>query len=91
MARILKWREKLVLACVTLFFSLTRAWPLGTYKTASPGHPVYSRLVTGMNRKTAFGVEVMAQKPYVRLVRASLYTSLKLKMSPCSLSYFERL
>ncbi len=71
MARIRKWQEKLMLACATLFFSLVQAWPLGTYKTASHNYPVYSRLVTAMNQKPTFGVELMARRPYVRLTRVA--------------------
>jgi hypothetical protein len=72
MARVLKWKEKLVLAVLTLFFSLARAWPLGTYNGASHDRPTYSRLVTGVNQKTTFGIELMARRPYARLIRASL-------------------
>lgn len=72
MAKILRWQEKLVLACLTLFLPVARAWPLGTYNAANHDRPVYSRLVTGMNQKTVFGLELMAQRPYARLIRASL-------------------
>jgi hypothetical protein len=72
MARIRRWKETLLIACVTLFFSLARAWPLRPRDTAGRHGPEHSLLLTGANRKTALGVELMAQKPYVRLARASL-------------------
>jgi hypothetical protein len=72
MARIRRWKETLVVACVTLFFALARAWPLRPRDAAGHHGPEHSLLLTGTNRKTAFGVELMAQRPYIRLARASL-------------------
>jgi hypothetical protein len=72
MARIRKWKETLVLTCVTLFFSLARAWPLRPREAAHQHVPGHSLLVTGMNQKTAFGVELMARRPYIRLAHGSL-------------------
>lgn len=67
MAKVLRWKEKLILAFVSLFLSVTAAWPLGTRDAGSAS---YSRLVTA-NGETTVGVELMTRKPYVRLVRAS--------------------
>ena len=72
MAKMLRWKEKLVLAFFTLFFSIPSAWALGKREANDMGGPVYSRLVTGKNGKRALGVELLARRPYVRLVRASL-------------------
>ncbi len=71
MAKVRRWKETLLLACVTLFLSVAQGWPRGTRNVASSTYPVYSRLVTRANGKTALGVELSARKPYVRLVRAS--------------------
>ncbi|MGH9327772.1 MAG: hypothetical protein ACRD2B_13975 [Terriglobia bacterium] len=43
MARIRKWQEALVVALAATFFSVTRAWPLGTREAASPDRPTYTR------------------------------------------------
>ncbi|MGH9403760.1 MAG: hypothetical protein ACRD2P_16865 [Terriglobia bacterium] len=67
MARIVKWEEKLAIGCIALFLSMARVWLPEMRNPAGQGDPVYSRLVTGMNLKTAFGLELMAQRPYVRL------------------------
>ncbi|MGH9327977.1 MAG: hypothetical protein ACRD2B_15010 [Terriglobia bacterium] len=72
MARIRKWQEALVVALAAMFFSVSRAWPLGMREAASPDRPTYTRLVTGMAGKTAFGIELGARRPYVRLFRAAL-------------------
>ncbi len=71
MARIRKWQETLVLASVALFFSLAQAWPLRARDTTGRDHAAYSRMIAGTSQKTALGLELMARKPYVRLVRAS--------------------
>lgn len=72
MARIRKWKETLVLACAALLFSLARVWPLGTHDGADRHRQGHSLLVTGINHKPSFGVELMAGRPYIRLARASL-------------------
>ncbi len=72
MARVLRCKEKLMLACMSVFFTVSQAWPLGTMKTSRHYQGVHSRLVTGIRGKNTLGVEVMVRKPYVRLVRASL-------------------
>ncbi len=72
MAKVRRWKETLVLACATLLLSVTRAWPRGPRNVGSSAYPVYSSLITGMDGKAALGVELMARKPYVRMVRASL-------------------
>lgn len=59
-----------MLACAALFFSVTSAWGLGRRDSASSSRPSSSRVVTVMGAKS--GVELTTQKPYVRLVRASL-------------------
>ncbi len=71
MARIRRWKEKLALACFTLLFSIPRALALGTQHTARHSNVSYSRLLTGMNGKTALGVELMTRRPFVRLIRTS--------------------
>lgn len=71
MARIRKWQETLMLVSVALFFSLAQVWPLRARDTAGRDHAAFSRMITGTSQKTALGLELMAQKPYVRLVRAS--------------------
>ena len=72
MAKIVKWKQRLALGLVALFLSMARVWLPETHNSVRPGDPIYSRLLTGIGAKTAFGVEVMAQRPYLRLVRASL-------------------
>ena len=72
MARIRRWKETLVLACVTLFLSLARAWPLRAAEAASQQQSGHSLLVTGTTHHMAVGVELMAQWPYIRLARVSL-------------------
>lgn len=71
MARIRRWKGKLALACFTLLFSIPRALALGTQHTARHSNVSYSRLLTGMNGKTALGVELMTRRPFVRLIRTS--------------------
>ncbi|MGH9325728.1 MAG: hypothetical protein ACRD2B_03435 [Terriglobia bacterium] len=44
MARIRKWQEALVVALAAMFFSVTRAWPLGARDAANPDRPPYTRL-----------------------------------------------
>lgn len=72
MARIRRWKETLVLACVTLFLSLARAWPLRAAEAASQQQSGHLLLVTGTTHHMAVGVELMAQWPYIRLARVSL-------------------
>ncbi len=72
MARIRKWQERLLIACAALLFSVTSAWPLGARDATSHEHSTYSRPLTGMSGKTAFGVELAARRPYVRFFRTSL-------------------
>lgn len=68
MARVLKWQEKLVLACAALLFSVTSGFGLGPRDPASAGRASSSRVViVGKS-----GVELTVQKPYLRLVHASL-------------------
>lgn len=67
MARVLKWKEKLVLALVSVFLSVTTAWPAGK-RDADSGQRSHSRLLT-TGSKTTLGIELMARKPYVRLTR----------------------
>ncbi len=71
MARARKWKETLVLACVTLLMSVTQGWSRETRDAATHGNLEYSRLITGVAGKTAFGVELMARRPFVRLIRTS--------------------
>lgn len=72
MAKIVKWKQRLALGLVALFLSMARVWLPETRNSVRPGDPIYSRLLTGIGAKTAFGVELMAQRPYLRLVCASL-------------------
>lgn len=68
MARVLKWQEKLVLACAALLFSVTSGLGLGPRDSSGPNRSSSSRMViVGKS-----GVELMAHRPYVRLVHASL-------------------
>ncbi|MGH9351367.1 MAG: hypothetical protein ACRD2G_04275, partial [Terriglobia bacterium] len=69
MAKILSWREKLVLAFVSVFLSATAAWPRGTQDAVTTTAGSYSHLVT-TSGTTRLGVELMARRPYVRVVRA---------------------
>lgn len=71
MARIKRWQETLIVAWIG-FFSLAWAWPRRTRETSRHNPPAYSQLVVRTRRRAALGVELMAQRPYVRLVRASL-------------------
>ncbi len=71
MARIRRWKEKVALACFTLLFSVPRALALGGSNTASHRQVLYSRLVTLRSRETTLGLELMARRPFVRLIRTS--------------------
>jgi hypothetical protein len=72
MARILKWKEKLALALVALFFSMVRVWSPQSRNASAQHQPFYSRILGGTAQGRAFGFELMARRPYVRPVRASL-------------------
>ncbi|MGH9350606.1 MAG: hypothetical protein ACRD2G_00305 [Terriglobia bacterium] len=69
MAKVLKWKEKLILAFVSVFLSVTAAWPRGAHDAVATTTGSYSHLVT-TSGTTTLGVELMARKPYVRVVRA---------------------
>src|SRR5574340_1440761 len=71
MAQVRRWKETVILACVTFLMSAAQAWPRGTRETANGGNLEYSRLIVGLNGMTPVGVELMPQKPYARLVRTS--------------------
>lgn len=68
MARVLRWQEKVILACAALLFSVTSGFGLGPRDSASTHRSSSSRVViVGKS-----GVELTAHKPYLRLVHASL-------------------
>jgi hypothetical protein len=71
MAKVRKWKETLVLACVTLLMSVTQGWSRGRSDTATRGNLEYSRMISGITGKMAIGFELTSHKPYLRVVRAS--------------------
>ena len=71
MAKVRRWKETCVLACVTLLLSVAQGWSREARDSSGPGHPVYSRLITATKGKNAVGIELTPQTPYVRLVRTS--------------------
>lgn len=71
MVRIKKWQETLVVAWIA-FFSLAWMWPREKHATDGTARSAYAQLLTRTSRRSVLGVELTAQRPYVRLVRASL-------------------
>lgn len=69
MARILKWKQRLALGFVALFLSTVRVW---APRNPSVRHEVQGRIHSTVGHRTALGIELMAQLPLFRLVRASL-------------------
>lgn len=68
MAKVLKWQEKLILAFAALLFSMASGFGLGPRDSATANRSSSSRMVTVGKS----GVELMARKPYLRLVHAPL-------------------
>lgn len=67
MAQVLKWQEKLVLACAALLFSVTSGLGLGPRDSASAHRSSSSHvMIVGKS-----GFELAAHRPYLRLVHAS--------------------
>lgn len=71
MARILKWREKLLLGLMTMFFSIVAAMPLGARDTRSE-NALTLQFVTSANGGKVYGLELGTHRPYARLLRGSL-------------------
>lgn len=67
MARVLKWQQKLVLGLAALLLSVTSGLGLGPRDSATASRSSSSRVaIVGKS-----GVELIAHKPYLRLVHAS--------------------
>lgn len=60
-----------MLASVALFFSLAQVWPLKARDTAQHERAVYSRVISRAGQGAAVGLEILPQKPFLRLIRAS--------------------
>lgn len=71
MARILRWKEKLAIAFMSLFFSVMQTFWLPKRGEAQ-GLLGHSLFLSGATQNTALGVEFMARSPYIRMARASL-------------------
>ncbi len=71
MARIRRWKEKLLITWFTLFTSVVWARPRSRTPVGRSG-AARSALVTGSGGKRAWGVAFSAGRPYVRAFSASL-------------------
>lgn len=70
MARIVRWKEKLILYFMSLFLVVAQAWPFGVNNTRDNAHSAHSSLVA--LSKSTLAVEVTRERPYVRVLRASM-------------------
>lgn len=84
MAKILRWKEKLALACFTLLFSIPRAWAMAGRGTRGGNSSVYLLLVTRANQRAGLGFELTARRPFVRLIRTSR-VALPISLAPGAL------
>lgn len=71
MARIMKWREKLLLGLMTMLFSIVAAMPLRA-RDARPESAFALQFVTSANGGRVYGLELGTHRPYARLLRGSL-------------------